>query len=80
MPLQQQQVDPNTVRISTDKLRGVEKIWRYLPLTRSYQVCHQKIFLSLLLSIGIQLIAVEVWLRPHHWCKTARAPLRHFHQ
>jgi len=25
-PLRQQQVDPNTVRISTDNLRGVEKI------------------------------------------------------
>ena len=56
---------PNTVRISTDYLRGVEKFWRYLPLTRSSQVCHQKIFLSLLHSIGIQLIPAEFWLRPH---------------
>jgi len=39
-------------------LRGVEKFWRYFPLTRSSQVCHQKIFLSLLHSIGIQLIQV----------------------
>jgi len=58
----------------------VEKIWRYLPLTRSSQVCHQKIFLSLLHSIGIQLIPVEFRVRPHQWCQAAGAPLRHFHQ
>jgi len=38
---------------------------RYFPLTRSSQVFHQKIFLSLLHFIGIQLIPVEFWLRPH---------------
>jgi len=41
-----------------------KKNWRYLPLTKSFQVCHQKIYLSLLRSTGIQLIPVEFWLHP----------------
>ena len=56
-----------------------EKFWRYLPLTRSFQVCHQKYF-SLLHHIGIQLIPVEFWSRPHQWCQAAGAPLPHRHQ
>jgi len=35
--------------------------------------CHQKLFLSLLHSIGIQLIPVEFWLRPHQWCQSCRS-------
>jgi len=61
--LREQQVDPNAVRISTDDSRRVEKNWRYLPLAKSFPVCHQKIYLSLLHSTGIQLIPVEFWLR-----------------
>jgi len=60
--------------------QAVEKFWRYLPLTRRFLVCHQKIFFSLLHSIGIQLIPVEFWLRPHQWCQAAEAPLHHLHQ
>ena len=45
-----------------------KKFWRYLPLTRSFLVCHQKIYFSLLHSIGIQLVPVEFCLRPHQWC------------
>jgi len=44
-------------------------------LTRSSHVCHQKIFLSPLHSIGIKLIPVEFWLRPHQWCQAAGTPL-----
>jgi len=42
--------------------------------------CAIKNIFSLLHSIGIQLIPIEFWLRPHQWCQAAGAPLHHLHQ
>jgi len=59
-------------------LRGVEKILEIPSFGKKFSGVPSKIFLSLLHSIGIQLIPVEFWLRPHQWCQSAGAPLCHF--
>jgi len=61
-------------------MRGVEKILEIPFFDRKFPGVASKIFLSLLHSIGIQLIPVEFWLRQQQWCQAAGAPLRHLHQ
>jgi len=61
---------------------GVEKILEIPSFDKKFSSVPSKIFLflSLLHSIGIQLIPVEFWLPPHQWCQAAGALLLHLHQ
>ena len=67
-------VDQDTVRISF--ARNGKKLARP-SVDKQFSGVPTKIFLSLLHSVGIQLIPVEFCLRPHWLYKVAGAPLCH---
>jgi len=46
----------------------VGKILEIPSFGKTFSGVPSKIFLSLLKSIGLQLLPVEFWLRPHQWC------------
>jgi len=60
--------------------QAVEKILQISSLDKKFSGVPSKIFFSLLHSIGIQLLPVEFWLRPHQWCQASGALLHHLHQ
>jgi len=53
-----------------------KKFWRYLPLTRSFQVCHQKIFLSLLYYIILEFNSFQLSFGCVHTSGVKRPELR----
>ena len=74
-------VRPRHMSVSSNNLRGVEKILEIPSFDKKISGVQLKIFVSLLLhSAGIQLLPVDFWLHPHQWCQAAGAPLRHFRQ